>query len=253
VRSRHGLLGLWSATRRLPPSRAAPEATALSAATTAHPRGGHHIGLHEHVRSPMEWRVRRRRPGRRVLALHHRDRLHRLWPKACTSSLPSPTSPFAASPAVATASISTAAIATAVSTSTVAAATVASATVSTAAVATAVSTATIATATVATATVATAAIATAVSTSTVSTATVAVATAISTATVTTATVATPIAAISSAVATLLTIATTAAAGYECVQLRDERVPGVDDGQHLEPMDTPIWTHAHPKHRTKRRC
>jgi hypothetical protein len=28
---------------------------------------------------------------------------------------------------------------------------------------------------------------------------------------------------------------------------------VDDGQHLEPMDTPIWTHAHPKHRTKRRC
>jgi hypothetical protein len=98
VRSRHGLLGLWSATRRLPPSRAAPEATALSAATTAHPRGGHHIGLHEHVRSPMEWRVRRRRAGRRVLALHHRDRLHRLWAKACTSSLPSPASPFAAAP-----------------------------------------------------------------------------------------------------------------------------------------------------------
>ena len=153
----------------------------------------------------MEWRVRRRRAGRRVHALLHRDRLHRLWPKACTSSLPSPTSPFAASPAVATASISTAAIATAVSTSTV------------------------------------------------STAAVAVATAISTATVATATVATPIAAISSAVATLLTIATAAAAGYECVQLRDERVTGVDDGQHLELMDAPIWTHAHPKHRTKRRC
>ncbi len=98
VRSRHGLLGLWSATRRLPPSRAAPEATALSAATTAYPRGGHHIGLHEHVRSPMEWRVRRRRAGRRVLALHHRDRLHRLWAEACTSSLPSSTSPFAAAP-----------------------------------------------------------------------------------------------------------------------------------------------------------
>ena len=103
VRSRHGLLGLWSATRRLPPSRAAPEATALSAATTADPRGGHHIGLHEHVRSPMEWRVRRRRPGRRVLTVHHRDRLHRLRPKACTSSLPSPTSPFAAAPFAATA------------------------------------------------------------------------------------------------------------------------------------------------------
>ena len=205
MRSRHGLLGLWSATRRLPPSRAAPEATALSAATTAYPRGGHHIGLHEHVRSPMEWRVRRRRPGRRVLALHHRDRLHRLWPKACTSSLPPPTSPFATSPTVATATISTAAIATAVSTSTVAAATVA------------------------------------------------VATAIVTATVATATVATPIAAFSSTVATLLTVATTPAAGYESVQLRDERVPGVDDGQHLELMDTPIWTHAHPKHRTKRRC
>ena len=74
-----------------------------------------------------------------------------------------------------------------------------------------------------------------------------------TSTVATATVATPIATISSAVATLLTIATTTAAGYESVQLRDERVPGVDDGQHLELMDTPIWTHAHPKHRTKRRC
>jgi hypothetical protein len=56
-----------------------------------------------------------------------------------------------------------------------------------------------------------------------------------------------------AAATLLTIATTTAAGYECVQLRDEQFPGVDDGQHLELMDTPIWTHAHPKHRTKRRC
>ena len=67
------------------------------------------------------------------------------------------------------------------------------------------------------------------------------------------TAATPIATISSAVATLLTIATTTAAGYECVQLRDEQFPGVDDGQHLELMDTPIWTHAHPKHRTKRRC
>ena len=208
MRSRHGLLGLWSATRRLPPSRAAPEATALSAATAAYPRGGHHIGLHEHVRSPMEWRVRRRRPGRRVLALHHRDRLHRLWPKACTSSLPPPTSPFAAAPAVATATISTAAIATAVSTSTVATASISSA---------------------------------------------AVATAISTATVATATVATPIAAFSSTVATLLTVATTPAAGYESVQLRDERVPGVDDGQHLELMDTPLWTHAHRKHRTKRRC
>jgi hypothetical protein len=251
VRSRHGLLGLWSATRRLPPSRAAPEATALSAATTAHPRGGHHIGLHEHVRSPMEWRVRRRRPGRRVLALHHRDRLHRLWPKACTSSLPPPTSPFAASPAVATASISTAATATAVSTSTVAAATVASATVSTTAVATAVSTATVSAAAVAAATVAAATVPTAISTATVAAATVP--TAISTATVATATVATSIATISSAVATLLAIATTTAAGYECVQLRDEQFPGVDDGQHLELMDTPIWTHAHPKHRTKRRC
>ena len=51
----------------------------------------------------------------------------------------------------------------------------------------------------------------------------------------------------------VSLATTAAAGYEAVQLRDERVSGVDDGQHLELMDTPIWTHAHPKHRTKRRC
>jgi len=99
-----------------------------------------------------------------------------------------------------------------------------------------------ATATISTAAVATATVATAVSTATVATATVA-----------TATVATPIATISSAVATLLTIATTTAAGYECVQLRDEQFPGVDDGQHLELMDTPIWTHAHPKHRTKRRC
>ena len=207
MRSRHGLLGLWSATRRLPPSRAAPEATALSAATTADPRGGHHIGLHEHVRSPMEWRVRRRRPGRRVLTVHHRDRLHRLWAKACTSSLPSPTSPFAAAPAIATATISTSAVVTAVSTSTIAAATVATATISTATVATAVATATVATATVAT----------------------------------------PIATISTTVATLLAIATTAAAGYEAVQLRDERLPGVDDGQHLKLMDTPIWEHAHPKH------
>ena len=63
----------------------------------------------------------------------------------------------------------------------------------------------------------------------------------------------PIATISSAVATLLTIATTTAAGYESVQLRDEQFPGVDDGQHLELMDTPVWTDAHPKHRTKRRC
>jgi hypothetical protein len=56
-----------------------------------------------------------------------------------------------------------------------------------------------------------------------------------------------------AAATLLTIASTTAAGYEPVQLRDEQFPGVDDGQHLELMDTPIWTHTHPKHRTKRRC
>ena len=95
-----------------------------------------------------------------------------------------------------------------------------------------------------------------VATSTVAPATVAAAafaTAISTATVAPATVATPIATISSAVATLLTIATTPPAGYESVQLRDEQFPGVDDGQHLELMDTPIWEHAHPKHRTKRRC
>ena len=155
-------------------------------------------------------------------------RLRRLW----TTYDCSP-----ATPAIATATISTAAVATAVSTSTIAAATVATATISTATVATAVSTATVAAATVATATVAAAT----------------VATAISTATVATATVATPIATISSAVATLLTIATTPAAGYESVQLRDEQFPGVDDGQHLELMDTPIWEHAHPKHRTKRRC
>ena len=89
---------------------------------------------------------------------------------------------------------------------------------------------------------------------TASTSSTAVATAaVATATVATATVATPIATISTTVATLLAIATTAAAGYEAVQLRDERLPGVDDGQHLEPMDTPIWEHAHPKHGSKRRC
>ena len=96
------------------------------------------------------------------------------------------------------------------------------------------------------------AVATTIATSAIATAAVASA-AVATATVATATVATPIASIATTVATLLAIATTAAAGYEAVQLRDERVPGVDDGQHLEPMDTPIWTHAHPKHRTKRRC
>ena len=103
VRARHGLHRLRSTTCGLPPSHAAPAATALSAAATASPGGGDCIGLHEHVRSPMEWRVRRRRPGRRVHALLHRDRLHRLRLEACTSSLPPQGSPFAPSPFAATA------------------------------------------------------------------------------------------------------------------------------------------------------